>query len=290
MRLFIVLVLFLFIIIAMAYTHKTGGTETFKLNSEFRSKNRDGVIEKFYNDNANLLSGSAKPANALRIATLNIHGSRSMNVLDTPEESVNCVFDFMDKHKIDILGLEEYNSKYANLFDTLIKGRGLFSTPLRGWSFMNLIISRFQLDNIKTISLPGGDHRSLVVANVMNSDYEWRIGLTHLSILPRNYNAPNSESYKESVAATIERHREQLNVIEQNPTDILMGDFNFNRTEPEYSWMHDAGWCDHSTNVPTTPFGTTVDFVWTRHNVSKSVYVCAFMQSDHRAVVADIIV
>lgn len=257
--------------------------ERFKLNIEFKNKNKNNQIVDFYETNVRLENLTyPKPDKALRVATINAHGFRSINTSHTTSKCVAGLIEFMLRHSIDVLGVEEYNSKHHALLEQLIKENNLYSTATTGWSYMNLIISRYPISNELTIVLPGDDHRFLVMGTIVDTnENEYKIGVTHLSILPRNYDFPDTDSFKESVKGTIDRHKEQLGKTSEYDLDILMGDFNFNRSEPEYNWMLPK-WQDTSSNEPTTPFGTTVDFVWT-HDQSPA-FVLYSKYTDHRSV------
>ena len=267
-------------------TSKIGGS--FRLNDMFKSKNGNNKMVEFYDKNVQLENLTyPKTSSGFRVGTINAHGFIAVNKNHTAAQCVTGLIEFMIRHSIDILGVQEYNSKHHSLLESLIQSHGLYSTILTGWSYMNLIISKYPLYGEETITLPGGDHRTLVRVTVQIGEDEWQIGTTHLSILPRNYDRPDSDMYRESVTATIEMHREQLAKIKQYPLDILMGDFNFNTNEPEYGWMHEDGWNDESESDPTTPFETTVDFVWTR-KPNPGAHVLYSVFTDHRPVIKDI--
>lgn len=287
----IAVIVFIFIVIVMSLEHKKriGANEhRFKLNNEFKNKNKNNQIVEFYEKNVRLENLTIpKPTDSLRVATINVHGFRSINSLHSAADCVTGLIEFMKRHSIDVLGVQEYNTKHHALLEQLIKKNNLYSTTLTGWSYMNLIITRYPPTLEETIILPGGDNRFLVRCNIVDANNnEYKIGVTHLSILPRNYDYPDTDAFKESAQATIDHHKLQLAKIGEYDLDILMGDFNFNATEPEYGWMS-PGWNDASAAEHTTPFGTTVDFVWT--HTKNQAHVTYQAYTDHRCVMKDIV-
>lgn len=262
-------------------------TDKFVLSKWLVNKNKDNRMVKFYNQNVKLSSNAYMKEDEFRVGSINVHGFHGINATHTVERCIAGVFELIDNNSIDVLGIQEYNNSYNLIFELFLKKYGLYSTRLTGFKYSNIIVSRYQLYHETAISLPGNDKRTLVTVELIdNKNREWIIGVTHLSILPRNYECPDTDQYRESVRATFDLHMEQLDLINEIRPDILLGDFNFNTDEPEYDWMRKRNWCDNSKDIPTTPFGTIVDFIWTKFD--KPVYVLGSIYTDHRPVIADI--
>ena len=261
----------------------------FVLRQSFKSRNRDNQIVKFYDKNMTYANVSfTKAKHTLRVGTLNVHGFGSINQFHTVEDSIRELFELIRIHQIDILCIQEYVDLYSKKITSYLNRFKLYSSDLTCKVVMNLIISRYPIDTIVNVPILGygTSNSKMIIIKCTINNRPITIGNVHLSLYPRDYANQDTAEYKAAVYNTIDLHKAQLKLIYDNKLDILSGDFNFNKSEPEYQWMIDLGWMDNSSRIPTTPYGTTVDFVWTK--VPKQSHVLYYPFSDHRPVIADV--
>lgn len=260
--------------------------EKFALNAIFKIKNKNDAIVNFYKDGSNHINDDVPTKVGIRLASMNCHGFYPINSAHNTSECIEAVFNFMENNNVDILCLQEYRTRYAREMRRMIDLRSNSTIQLSssvvtlpGNGYMNLIISRHQ-GTFRTEMLPGPDNRTMVVYDVQIGDKEYCIINTHLTILPRDYSNPDTDEYQIAQKQTEAIHYQQLETIFDERPDFIVGDFNFNTSEPEYNWMKSRGWNTNPSTVPTTPFGTTVDFIWSHTpgetNVGYNIY------TDHR--------
>lgn len=265
------------------------------MRSEFISKNAAGDIEKFYNFNKNYQKNiKPKDNQNLRIATMNCHRFESINAEDTSIAAINELFKWFDDNNCDLVAIQEYNSKYRNKIAELAKSNNLYTAPIDFTNYGYMVLSRYPVKT-KLTNIVAGDRKAMII----ELDYKGkllRLCNAHLSLFPRDYSKPNSLNYKRSVHKTIEHHKIQLKEILSMTLDIIMGDMNFTPDDPEYDIMQNRGWISQyeKYELPTTPFNTTVDFIFTQDENKKitrvNTWVEPFLMTDHRAVITDIFI
>ena len=258
--------------------------QDFIFNPVFSKKNFNHLMIKFYIDNIT----TTKPLDGdVVIGTLNVNYEGSINLLHTVEDRMRAIFEFMKSNRIALLGIQEYIRNNDEVFLKLAKEYGYYTTvdsrDALGDIAVNVFISKKPL-NVKKIYLKGLPKRKRTVFITRFAGKT--ICLTHLELIsPRNWS--DAWEVEEAAWETSAIHFKQLRFILSFKPDIILGDFNMNKESPEYTWLTQQNWEDN-TDRATTPFGTTVDFIF--HPAARSalakVKVFNYLYSDHRAVLA----
>ncbi len=260
--------------------------DDFALNTDFALKNQSSQITNFY-QTAVQHSGDAlnlPKSKVLRLATMNIHSGESINALHKREDALQYVKTFMESNDIDVMGLQEVGIDTVNDLRDYVKPFHSYYHTISGSDICNMVVTKHQC---KTYTVPLPDkfyaRRNMIVVRYDG----YKIGVVHLAIFYDRKR--NSKLLEQNIKKNVSVRVASLDIIQKHNLDIVMGDFNFNRNEPEYEIMRGKGYVESDVNnVPTTPFGTTVDFIWHRPTIKIQTQVMYSIYTDHRPVVGNI--
>ena len=275
--------------------------DNFSMSSDNILSNNNFQMMRFYQEhNFNskrneIISKHISKIKGFCIMTFNVHLFKSINNLESSKFAFQMLLQMIIKFNIDLICLQEFF--YNNLLSLeYIKnelnkiGYILHFLPIYS-SYGNAIISREEPFIEKTIILPNysrGEKRIATFFRLKNIKYLFCI--THLEIGKRYKFAgqllPESE-LRELVAFNSNIRSRQLDAIMNYAPDIILGDFNFEKRNDEYYNITKTYLTFDKYILKTTPFGTTVDFIFYRKKSNiPVVYSCTvdFQYSDHLPV------
>lgn len=223
--------------------------------------------KKFYNDNPYKSPSNANLAD-LTLLTYNIHGLKALNLNDT-DIFITSIIKLLIDHNITIVGFTEWSHKYFNYksFKKQLNIAGFkYNTPINSQNVENVVFSKIELLNITINNLPNKQNtkRYIVSFNINDIAFEgYKFGFTHLEIGNRWRYLNSSEKRSKIINYNTKIRISQLDYISNTiQPDILFGDFNFNNNDCEYGHILKKYKTDDSNIDYTTPFGSTVDFIF----------------------------
>jgi endonuclease/exonuclease/phosphatase family metal-dependent hydrolase len=281
---------------------QTTGIKELVFNQDFKHRRQPAI--KFYQDQFNKTPDIEYASNQARqhqdnIATLNVHMFRPINMTHTLDETMIMPINLMKQLNISILALEEVPLQHLDDFKNMLEERRIYHTISDfDWNFdtssepiTNVVISRYPIVVEKQLLLPADEkyifrHRNAIFFKVPRMPhYEHKLfAVTHLEVAEKS-------SDNDKVKARKYQLRTIMSYGGAGP-DIIMGDLNFAKMTPEYNmiskqYVHDdyEGESQH-----TTPFGTTVDYIWHRKRDPAApwtikCYAINYPLSDHRPII-----
>jgi endonuclease/exonuclease/phosphatase family metal-dependent hydrolase len=260
--------------------------DNFKFNPSFRTKNTDLQIVKFYNNmEPETKLDVVGNTDTMNIASINVHFFEGINSIYTVNDNIRFALDLFDKYKLVCLCMQEVPSSSNRTLDEEIKRRGLFRSQLHTSSntryndiLYNVTISRIPFKSTDVILTDKPKMRHMVLSTINDV----KIGNVHLSLIKRGRIGFTND---DTSRATIDAHMKEIKNIFKHDPDVVIGDFNFVKTDPEYELMLRQGYHESSEGQPaTTPFGTTVDFCFSKQP-SRTISL-NYKYSDHRGIFA----
>lgn len=289
---------------------------------KFYINNLDDI--KFLNDTINHRY-NFKPINQNKpiiISTLNTHFQRSLNTLHTDKDCVDGMFAFINKYNITILCLQEVINDSIDYINDQCKKYNLFNSYDKNDYNINnqtpLVISKFPFTKINKILLPfHAKKRNAIIFEIetLPNIIFACVHLEYIRVQKRNiFSATNKELYINKKHNTSIHFKQLKSLLQHNP-DIILGDFNFDNTTPEYHYLmklynHNQHTVLRSSKLKnnklpnkhrikgsqewnyTTPYNNTTDYVFYKKYNNKhyvlNTSVEPYLYSDHRPVISEI--
>jgi len=278
--------------------------KNYVFNPIFHSKKFVGVFNQYYknqtdNDrNKEILKIIKNKKSYCRFLTFNVHSFVSSNLNDTFEIVINKLKELLIQFDIDFCILEEYASYIDDdYFNLIFNNYNILKTPNLGNKFDkyfgNVILSKDKISIFKfqELSSNKGNKRMAIIFNIENENFK-NISFcgTHLEI---------GERYTER-SGTFKQHKQildiynsnvnkrilELNKIQNLKPDIIMGDFNFTKDDPEFEHINNLYNDTLKEEYPTLFNNERVDFIFKN---KKSTFDCesfviSYPYSDHLPV------
>ena len=230
----------------------------FVFNNDYVQKNQNNQLLKFYSFNLNNYPVKIPQKNL--IFTLNVHSFKSINEND---ESINHLIKLIEEIDCQLVCLPESLTDKTHYFKKLKK---------------------YKIFNAKTENFKNKDCLTLLYKKV-NKVFEKKLPNQVKTLRKMICVKNNNLTYIFTHLEVEDRCRlEELKFILKYNPDFIVGDLNFKENSPEYHFLINQGFKTLTSNLKTTPFGTTVDYIWFKNNDNFIQTIIPYPYSDHRGV------
>lgn len=228
----------------------------FNFDHDYIWKNQNNQLLKFYSKNLNLYPPIIPKNNY--IFTLNVHRFRSINSND---ETINNLINLIKKINASFVLLPESLSNID--FPKEYKIFNAKTEDLKNKDCLTLLYKNIIVKNIFEKKLPNIVNTIRKMIYLKTHDYTYIF--THLEVKDGS-------------------RINQLKFILQYNPDFIVGDLNFKQNSEEYKFLLNNGFTTLNSNLKTTPFRITVDYIWFKENKNFIQTIIPYPFSDHRGV------
>ncbi len=216
----------------------------------------------------------------LKVMTYNIHSGKNLK----GEYTFPQMIDFIKEYDPDILALQEINNNKKRGYQIIklyneIKKNYYFGPQVKisNGYYGIAIYSSFPICQTQHIQLPSlKEKRGLIQTTLKINDKNIDVFNTHLGLDP-------------------EERKQQFFIIEKcikntKNSFILMGDFNTDNPQLDFSLFYDISEWNNQNNIPTIiKYHKKIDYILISKNISIKFYkVLPILLSDHYPVTAQI--
>jgi endonuclease/exonuclease/phosphatase family metal-dependent hydrolase len=281
--------------------------KNYIFNPSFHNKKFLGVFKQYFDNqmdndrNKNILKIIKKSNPKFKFMTLNVHSFISSNLNDTFIDVVNKLKLLLDTFNIDMCVLEEFSSYNSNdddiFFENTFTNYNILKSSNIGNKkdrfFGNVILSKDIIINHKMINLPNMKNKSLrnaMLFSIGNKNVDGiKFAGTHLEIGDRYTERSGAFKKDEQIIDiynnNVNKRILELNKIMNNKPDIIMGDFNFTKEDPEYEHISTSYNDTLKEEYPTLFNNERVDFIISKKNIKCESFIVSYPYSDHLPVI-----
>jgi endonuclease/exonuclease/phosphatase family metal-dependent hydrolase len=274
----------------------------YTFNPIFHSKKFLGVFKQYSENqldnkrNNDILNIIKKSKPVYKFITLNLHGFVSSNLNDTFEIVVNKLNELLNKFNIDFCFLEEFQS-YVNddYIENIFVKYNILKSPNLGSKggkyFGNVLLSKDKINKYNFIELSNNKNmkRMATIFQIDNKNVEHiKFCGTHLDIGDRYTERSGTFKSHQQIIDTFNSNSNkrilELNKIINNSPDILLGDLNFTKEDPEFEHLSRVYNDTMKEEYPTLFNNERVDFIFGKKSIKCDSYVVSYPYSDHLPV------
>jgi len=277
--------------------------KNYMFNPIFHTKKFIGVFKQYYNNqldnkrNDSIMKYIKKVKPIYKFMTLNVHSFVSSNLNDTFEITVNKLKELLKKFDVDFCFLEEYTSYVKDEYiESIFNEYNILKTPNLGNRndkyFGNVLLSKDKIKKYQIVQLSEkkNERRMAIIFELDNKSVkDINFCGIHLEI---------GERYTER-SGTFKQHQQiidiynnnankrilELNKINNYKPDVIMGDFNFTKDDPEFEHISNAYNDTIKEEYPTLFNNERVDFILSKKNIKCESFVVSYPYSDHLPVI-----
>jgi endonuclease/exonuclease/phosphatase family metal-dependent hydrolase len=277
--------------------------KNYLFNPIFHTKKYIGVFKQYYNNqldnkrNDDILKYIKKTKPKFKFITLNVHNFVSSNLNDTFEITINKLKELLDKFDIDFCFLEEYTSYVKDEYvENIFNEYNILKTPNLGDRkdkfFGNVLLSKDKIKKFEIIQLSQKKHerRMAIIFEIDNKNVkDIKFCGTHLEIGERYTERSGAFKKEEQIIDIYNNNANkrilELNKIMNNKPDIIMGDFNFTKEDPEFEHISTSYKDTLKEEYPTLFNNERVDFIISKKNIKCESFVVSYPYSDHLPII-----
>lgn len=277
----------------------------YSFNSIFHNKKFLGVFKQYYdnqidnNRNKQILKIIKETKPKFKFMTFNVHSFVSSNSNDSYELILNKLKELLNKFDIDFIIMQEFASYINdNFIENMFTEYNILKSPnlgnRRDKYFGNVLLSKDKIKKYNFIELSQikGNRRMATFFELENEIVK-NINFcgTHLEIGDRY--TERSGSFKqhnqiiETYNSNVNKRILELNKIDKINPDIIMGDLNFTKDDPEFEHISVKYIDTLVEEYPTLFNNERVDFVLKnkKNSIKCESYVISYPYSDHLPII-----
>jgi len=226
--------------------------KNYTFNPIFHAKKFIGVFKQYADNqldnkrNDYILKVIKKSNPIFKFLTLNVHSFISSNLNDTFEIVINKLNELLNKFDVDFCFLEEYQSYINdNYIENIFTNYNIIKSPNLGNKkdrfFGNVLLSKDKIKKYQFIQLSQTkyERRMATLFDIDNKNVkDINFCGTHLEIGDRYTERSGAFKKYEQIIDIYNNNTNkrilEFNKIMNNKPDIIMGDFNFTKDDPEF--------------------------------------------------------
>ena len=276
--------------------------KNYVFNPVFHSKKFLPVFKQYYDNqldnqrNKNILNMIKKNNPKFKFITFNVHSFVSSNSNDTFEIVINKLKLLLDTFDVDFCFIQEFASYIDDAYiEGVFSNYNILKSPNLGNKydkyFGNVLLCKDKIKQYKFIDL--SSHKKVKrMATIFQIDNKNAQNInfcgTHLEIGDRYTERSGTfKMYQQIIDvynSNVDKRINELNKIITYKPELVFGDFNFTKDDPEFEHMSIHYKDTMKEDYPTLFNNERVDFIFS-NNLKCDSYVVSFPYSDHLPVI-----